>query len=112
MKQKTIFRDPESKWKPINRQAVRIAFPAKGMNLPPSEPLFEPTLEERLKQESDLRKRKIAELEREAAIRQERGKQKAQAHHDKCFKRKMERYKSKQARVLAKAVEKARKAAR
>jgi len=64
-KQKTLWSDEHKKFKPVNMQAVKIMFPAKGLNCPPEEekkPVIVGTLQQRL----------AAELEAESAARRAR----------------------------------------
>ena len=62
MRTKTLWTDREKKFKPVNMQAVKVMFPAKGIHLPPPEPT-----ETREQKAERLR---LDELAKEKALRE------------------------------------------
>lgn len=71
-KQKTLWSNRESKWKPRNLQAARVTFPAKGLHLPPEEikpPTFAPTQAQIAEAESAARRKRIAAADAEWALK-------------------------------------------
>lgn len=68
MKERTLWRDEEAKFKPINKHAALIVRKASWWHLPPvedAEPTFAPTLKEQAEIESRQRQERIAAMEAE-----------------------------------------------
>lgn len=108
-KQKTLWKNPETKYKPRNRQAAKIMFPAKGLHLPPvvlPKPLFLPTFQEILEAESTLRKEVISKAEHDNAVKEIEIKRKIDKRKAEQWNRKMNRFKSKQQRTIQRLSEK------
>lgn len=77
MKERTLWRDEEAKFKPRNKQAALVCIKAKPIFLPPEEipdPVMVEPFEARLARENKEREARIAEHKRIEAEVQERAK--------------------------------------
>lgn len=109
MKQKTVWRDEGRKWKPRNLQAAKALFPAHGMNLPPEEkkdPVFAESHTERFARERKERDERIAILNAENERVDKEHAQKRAAKEAKRWRRKLLRFKKKQAAKIERVVAK------
>lgn len=109
---KTVWQHAEKKWKPRNFQAVKVMFPAHGMHHPPEEvkePVFAETQAERFARESKARDGRLKKIAAESTERDLANDAKRKAQETKRWRRKLSRFKIKQAakieRVVAKKAE-------
>jgi hypothetical protein len=111
-KDKTLWTDPEKKFKPINMQAVRIMSPAKGLHLPPIEkPETRAEREARQKREADrkenevraaLKKTREEEAKRKQEIRKRKAEKKRQPLTPEWFEKKRKMREARVARRIKK----------